>query len=144
MGEGQDLKSTLRSVFDSQIPNYGDYNLVFGASPRGILPVGGPVRGESYVLGYRWSPAELMIAPVDLVTLSSASVPVEVNMTNLSHAHRLGGAHYEVGTNTGRVFQFGVEAAPVLHLRGGQETTLDQVEDHLDFEAFMKAFVAMA
>ena len=69
---GQGLKNALRRVFDSQIPNYGDYNLVFA------VQAAAPSARTAYVVGYRWKPAELMIAPVDLTGITGAGVPAEV------------------------------------------------------------------
>ena len=139
---GQGLKNALRRVFDGQIPNYGDYNLVFAAPharrPSEPAPIG-------YVVGYRWKPAELMIAPVDLTGIASAGVPVEINMTNLAHALQwVEDGSYEVGTSTGRVFRFGVSADPVLDIGPGTPMRLTQDDDLVDFDSFMDAFIAMA
>lgn len=140
---GQGLKNALRRVFDAQIPNYGDYNLVFAARHPG--------RGEvvtadtGYVIGYRWKPVELMIAPVDLTAITSAGVPIEVNMTNLAHALQWDGDDsYEVGTSTGRAFRFGVSEAPVLDIGPGTPLRLAQDDDVTDFRAFMESFISMA
>jgi hypothetical protein len=140
---GQGLKNALRRVFDGQIPNYGDYNLVFAAPyARGSE---GPAYPIGYVVGYRWKPAELMIAPVDLAAIRGAGVPVEINMTNLAHALQwVEDGSYEVGTSTGRVFRFGVSADPVLDIGPGTPMRLTQDDDLVDFDSFMDAFIAMA
>ncbi|MDQ0735287.1 hypothetical protein [Arthrobacter agilis] len=137
---GQGLKNALRRVFDAQIPNYGDYNLVFAAGrARGAVPA------AAYVVGYRWKPAELMIAPVDLVAITGAGVPVEVNMTNLAHALQWDeDDSFEVGTSTGRVFRFTVLEQPVLDIGPGTPLRLAQDEDAADFTSFMDAFIAMS
>ncbi|MHA7238429.1 hypothetical protein [Arthrobacter sp. TMS1-12-1] len=136
---GQGLKNALRRVFDSQIPNYGDYNLVFAAQAAA------PDARTAYVVGYRWKPAELMIAPVDLAGITGAGVPVEVNMTNLAHALQWDEDRtFEVGTSTGRIFRFGVAASPVLDIGPGTALHLDQEEDVTDFTSFMDAFIGMA
>ena len=138
---GQGLKSALRRVFDGQIPNYGDYNLVFAAHPAGD----GMPTATSFVVGYRWKPSELMIAPVDLGGIRGSGVPVEINMTNLAHALQWSeDASYEVGTSTGRIFRFGVTSRPVLDVGPGTPLALEQHDDVMDFEAFMEAFIAMA
>ncbi|WDF32189.1 hypothetical protein PTW37_09885 [Arthrobacter agilis] len=149
---GQGLKNALRRVFDGQIPNYGDYNLVVGAQAApgtdrdaGSRPASiGTASGRAFVLGYRWKPMELMIAPVDLTAITGAGVPVEVNMTNLAHAVQWDDGVYEVGTSTGRIFRFGVAAAPVLDIGPGSPLRLAQEEDQTDFTAFMDSFIAMA
>lgn len=147
-GPGSDaLKTILRGIFDSQILNYGDYNLIFAANERREGRDAGGVRiskPKYYVIGYRWQPAELMVAPVNAQTLTGGGVPVELNMTNLSHAVRLADGDYEVGTNTGRTFRFGVKPEATLSAAPERELWLEQADDHADFELFMQAFMAMA
>ncbi|WP_253905849.1 hypothetical protein [Arthrobacter sp. H5] len=141
------LKDTLRHIFDSQILNYGDYNLVFAMNERHETkdPSGGRVSKPKYfVIGYRWHPAELMVAPVNVQTLTGGGVPVEINMTNLSHAVQLGGGDYEVGTSTGKTFRFGVQAQAAFSPVPGETLRMDQRDDYPDFQSFMRAFVAMA
>lgn len=147
---GQGLKNALRRVFDGQIPNYGDYNLVFAdGHARDAREPGGARDARriptAYVVGYRWKPAELMIAPVDLAAITGAGVPVEVNMTNLAHALQWDDdGSYEVGTSTGRVFRFAVAPAPVLDIGPGTPLRLAQEADAVDFTSFMDAFIAMS
>jgi hypothetical protein len=142
---GRGLKNALRRIFDSQIPNYGDYNLVFaGPEPLDQLSGSPDAAGRSYVLGYRWKPAELMVAPVHIADLTGAGAPVAVNMTNLSHAVLWDDNTYEVGTSTGRVFRFAVDDRPVLDVGPGAGLVLEQDEDRLDFDAFMEAFIESA
>lgn len=141
------LKTMLRGIFDSQILNYGDYNLVFAANERreGRDAHGARIsRPRYYVIGYRWQPAELMVAPVNGQTLTGGGVPVELNMTNLSHAIRLADGDYEVGTNTGRTFRFGVAAEASLTTASDRAFLLEQADDCADFELFMQAFIEMA
>jgi len=150
---GQSLKNALRRVFDGQIPNYGDYNLVFAARQEPDGPAvrttagatSSPVATTAYVVGYRWKPMELMIAPVNLTAITGAGVPVEVNMTNLAHALQWDDDDtYEVGTSTGRIFRFGVTADPVLDVGPGSRLRLAQADDLVDFTSFMDAFIAMS
>ncbi|MHA7207550.1 hypothetical protein [Arthrobacter sp. MDT1-65] len=139
---GQGLKNALRRVFDGQIPNYGDYNLVYAARHAREVRA---APGTAYVVGYRWKPAELMIAPVNLAGITGAGIPVEVNMTNLAHALQWDeDGSYEVGTSTGRVFRFAVTADPVLDIGPGTPLRLAQEEDAEDFTSFMDAFIAMS
>lgn len=145
--DSDQLKDDLRKVFDSQIPNYGDYNLVFAANERYKQRESDGARvtmPKYYVLGYRWQPTEIMIAPVDSHTLAGTGIPVEINMTNLSHAHRLASGHYEVGTSTGKTFQFGVQPEARFSSGPHSQLVIDQRDDHQDFDAFMAAFIAMA
>lgn len=141
---GQGLKNALRRIFDSQIPNYGDYNLVFAARhAAGARDAATAATG--FVVGYRWKPLELMIAPVDPTAITGAGVPVEVNTTNLAHALQWDeDGSYEVGTSTGRIFRFGVAAAPVLDIGPGTHLKLEQDDDVADFASFMDTFIARA
>lgn len=141
------LKNVLRGIFDSQILNYGDYNLVFAVNERHEARDADGVRitkPKFFVIGYRWQPAEVMVAPVNGQTLTGGGVPVEINMTNLSHAVQLAGGDYEVGTNIGKTFRFGVQPEIVFTPTPERELHLDQSDDYSDFELFMQAFIAMA
>lgn len=146
MTSSDEFKDALRGIFDSQIPNYGDYNLVYASNERsgdnGKESHGGRAP-KYYVVGYRWQPAEIVVAPFNGRTLTPGGDPTEINMTNLSHAFELADGDYEVGTSTGKTFRFGVEPYGDIP-SSGAEHTVDQREDHEDFVAFMTAFVAMA
>ncbi|GAA1341093.1 hypothetical protein [Arthrobacter roseus] len=136
------LKNLLRQVFDSQIPNYGDYNLVCARrSPLSDTDrdVAGP---EYYVVGYRWQPLEIMMAPFEAGEMSPAGTPVELNMTNLAHAVELAPDHYETATSTGAIFYFEVPTTIDLPLLDSVRT-LVQSEDYEDFTAFMTQFVTV-
>jgi hypothetical protein len=154
----EELKARLRAVFDHQIPNYGDYNLVCGSNSfegAGAAARGwAPPRRRSFVIGYRWHPAEIIVAPFDEKSLAAAGVPVAINMTNLSHALRLpavksslGG--YEVAASTGKAFRFGVENSMRLASppggpaqRAGRGTrSIEQADDAADFHEFMADFI---
>lgn len=131
------LKSSLRRVFDSQIPNYGDYNLVCAT----------PLADSAgyYVLGYRWSPPELVFAPFAVDSMESLEAPTAVNTTNLSHTDEVSPGGYEVGTSTGRIFRFGVEPSPELPpVPGGQRRVLVQDGDREDFRLFLETFLELA
>lgn len=142
MPTSDELKDALSAIFDSQIPNYGDYNLVFGSSRQdNVHGAPGGDTGHCYVIGYRWRPQELVVAPFDGTSLTAGGVPVAINMTNLSHAVQLGGGEYEVGTSTGRTFRFGVQAEGKLP---GEGRTIDQSEDQPDFHSFMAELIFRA
>lgn len=154
----EELKTTLRAVFDHQIPNYGDYNLVCGSNsfeiPGAAARGWAPPRRRSFVIGYRWHPAEVIVAPFDEKSLTAAGVPVAINMTNLAHALRmpavrssLGG--YEVAASTGKAFRFGVENVMTLapppgspdQPAGRGPRRIEQADDAADFHEFMADFV---
>ncbi|MDK1329189.1 hypothetical protein [Arthrobacter sp. zg-Y1143] len=133
--DSDEMKLVLRRVFESQIPNYGDYNLVC-ATPAGDEEPG------FYVLGYRWRPAELVFAPFDVDSLAGLEAPTAVNTTNLSHTDELAADAYEVGTNTGRIFRFSVE--PQAALPGAGTRMLEQAADWEDFRSFVDSYLELA
>jgi hypothetical protein len=141
MPTSDELKDALSAIFDSQIPNYGDYNLVFGNNRTGTGTAGPDSTGSLYVIGYRWRPQELVIAPFDGPTLTAGGTPVEINMTNMSHAVQHDGGDYEVGTSTGKTFRFGVQAEGRLPTEG---YIIDQSEDQADFHSFMAELIVRA
>ncbi|MEE1620785.1 hypothetical protein ACQ3I4_04090 [Zafaria sp. Z1313] len=133
------LKAHLHGAFDEQIPNFGSYNLVFGAGRSG--------GGGSFVVGYRRQPLELIVAPLQPRDLSPLDDAVSINLTNVSHLAEVREGGYEVGTTTGRVYRFDVADAPSVALPpaaspdGGSLVRLDQAADALDFRAFMDEFM---
>lgn len=131
-----DIKAVLRHVFESQIPNYGDYNLVC-AGP------GGDGAEAYYVVGYRWRPAELVFAPFDTGTLAGLEPPTAVNSTNLSHTEEVSTGDFEVGTNTGRIFRFQVQASAPLP-DDGSRRVIEQAADLEDFASFVDHFLTLA
>ena len=131
-----DIKAVLRHVFESQIPNYGDYNLVC-AGP------GGDGAEAYYVVGYRWRPAELVFAPFDTGTLAGLEPPTAVNSTNLSHTEEVSTGDFEVGTNTGRIFRFQVQASAPLP-DDGSLRVIEQAADLEDFASFVDHFLTRA
>lgn len=132
-----EIKAVLRHVFESQIPNYGDYNLVCAAP-------GGDGADTFYVLGYRWRPAELVFAPFDTATLAALEAPTAVNTTNLSHTEEVFPGDFEVGTNTGRIFRFQVQATAPLPEGGAGLRVIEQAADLEDFGSFVDHFLTLA
>ena len=132
-----DIKAVLRHVFESQIPNYGDYNLVC-AGP------GGDGADTYYVVGYRWRPAELVFAPFHPGTLAGLEAPTAVNSTNLSHTEEVQPGDFEVGTNTGRIFRFQVLGAAPLPENAEGSRIIDQAADLEDFSSFADHFLTLA
>jgi hypothetical protein len=139
-----ELKAVLSGIFDTQIPNHGDYNLVFARARAGLRSLLGRLPA-CYVLGYRWRPHELVIAPVHPAGPAAGGMPIAIDMTNLSRVERLGrpaggSGAYRVATSTGRSFRFGV-AAVGLFPGGG---SIEQARDAEDFHNFMDALIGLA
>lgn len=154
----EELKATLRAVFDRQIPNYGDYNLVCGSNsfevPGAAARGWAPPRRRNFVIGYRWHPAEVIVAPFDEKSLAATGVPVAINMTNLARERRLPAVRsslggYEVAASTGKAFRFGVEnTMPLASPNGSPDEravrrlrSIEQAHDAADFHEFMADFV---
>ena len=129
--DSDELKAALRRIFDSQIPNYGSYNLVC-ASPAGD-------DDRHYVLGYRWNPLELILAPFDPQSLQGVEVPTSVGSTNLAHTELVGPGRLAVATITGRVFTFEVHPKAGLPATEGAGV-IEQAADLEDFTAFLAEF----
>lgn len=148
MTTSEELKESLRRIFDTQIPNYGDYNLVFASNSRALkasrAASGGEVKLRCYVLGYRWQPTEIVIAPFNATTLTAGSAAVAVNMTNLHSALKLANGDVEISTSTGKTFRFGVEACGILPDVNGTSRELEQTDDCEDFSGFIDSFLALA
>ncbi|HEV7167257.1 MAG TPA: hypothetical protein VGN49_04730 [Micrococcaceae bacterium] len=154
MTTSDQLKESLRQIFDAQIPNFGDYNLVFASNASAIAPSIGAARTDDptssgrpqqlrcYVVGYRWQPAEIVVAPFNADTLTAGSVAEAINMTNLHHAMKLPGGDIEIGTTTGKSFRFGVRPDGALPDLGGQRRGIEQADDCEDFATFIDAFLA--
>lgn len=158
--DNEDLKRALRSVFDHQVLNHGDYNLVYG-QPSGS--------GAAHVIGYRRRPLELVLCPVDVTeaVLADEAVLAEAAGSDSSEAevasrrtvalgvvglHNVAtladtGMGYQVETVTGFRTWFEVSPTPAVPLavvRGEQDAgyaLLDQQEDAEDFHRFMGDFM---
>lgn len=137
------LKAALHYVFDSQIPNYGDYNLVCvtecGGSVLGPRP-GAPVP-TGLVLGYRRRPVELVLAPFDRGTLAGTGQPMTIDLTNLAYVSEPAPGAFDVATSTGRVVTFTLR--PACELGAGSAVTLAQEDDAADLASFLRDLVGL-
>lgn len=135
-GESEDaeLKALLRTAFESQIPNFGSYNLVLSTGTSGS--------SAPAVIGYRREPIEVVLAPLNPLNLTPKSRATEINATNVSHLALVSDGGYEIGTSTGRVFRFKVPGHVSLDLPcNGHRVLLDQSDDSADFTEFMELFM---
>lgn len=137
------LKAALHYVFDSQIPNYGDYNLVCvtecGGSVSGPRP--GTPAPTGLVLGYRRRPVELVLAPFDRRTLEGTGQPMTIDLTNLAYVSEPAPGAFDVATSTGRVVTFTLR--PACTLGTGSAVTLAQEDDAADLTAFLRDLVGL-
>ena len=135
------LKAALHHVFDTQIPNYGDYNLVCvtecGGTVTGPRPAPPPPTG--LVVGYRRRPVELVLAPFHRETLAALDRPVAIDLSNLAFVAEAAPGAFDVATSTGRIVTFTLRPTCVLGPHAA--TALVQDEDAADFAAFLRGLV---
>ncbi|NUL48267.1 hypothetical protein F7P69_24110 [Cellulosimicrobium funkei] len=152
--DGERLKGVMRACFEAQVMNHGDYSLVYGQ-----LSGSGP----ALVLGYRHSPLELVMCPMDERFLaglngaghggvaSSAAPITSVGLTNVATVADTGTA-YEVESVTGfrtcfevvgvpRISAGAASAGTVCAGLGHGTAVLDQRQDAEDFHRFMGHFM---
>ncbi|GAB3284335.1 hypothetical protein GCM10027449_28300 [Sinomonas notoginsengisoli] len=137
------LKSSLHRVFDSQIPNYGDYNLVC------VTECGGTVSGQrvgipvptGQILGYRRRPVELVMAPFHRETLAPLGQPTTIDLTNLAYVAESAPETFDVATSTGRIVTFTLRSACTLGPEHGM--ALGQDEDAADLAEFLRELIGL-
>jgi hypothetical protein len=145
---GEELKRALRELFEAQVINHGDYSLVYG-EPAGP--------GPGWVLGYRHTPLELVLCPVQVKPLAQAgsggrrvearpAAPVSsVSLMNVATVADTG-TGYQVQSVTGYRASFEVEAAPRVSAgaaagSGDGTVVLGQGQDAENFHQFMGHFM---
>ncbi|MFC4372382.1 hypothetical protein [Citricoccus nitrophenolicus] len=146
--DGKELKRALRELFEARVMNHGDYNLV-------CAQLFGP--GPALVLGYRRTPLELVLCPVEVGRLpptggdghrglARLAAPIcSLDLTNVATVADTGIA-YQVQTVTGFRTWFEVTGAPRITAgaaaaAGDGTVVLDQGEDAEDFHQFMGHFM---
>ena len=147
--DGEQLKRAFRELFEAQVLNHGDYNLVYAQSS-------GP--GPALMLGYRRTPMELVLCPVDLdplprakgdrhrVKARAAGQLTSIDLANVATVADTGSA-YQVQCVTGFCTCFEVDAAPRIPTgaaaaeSSNDRVILDQEQDAEDFHQFMADFM---
>lgn len=145
----RELEGVLRELFEAQVINHGDYSLVYG-QPAGP--------GPGSMLGYRHTPLELVLCPVEVGYLPQtggdghravarlAALISSISLTNVATVADTG-IGYQVQTVTGARASFEVEAAPRIPVgaasAGSGDGTLavDQAQGAEDFHQFMGHFM---
>lgn len=133
------LMRRLRGAFDARVFNHGDYNLVYGQPSGTSTPL---------VIGYRHSPLEMVLCPVDPAaevapTGAEEAPAVTVGLHNVATVADTGSG-YQVETVTGFRTWFEVSEharVPVGELTEDGVAALDQTGDAVDFHAFMTGFM---
>lgn len=132
------LKQLLHESFDTQIPNFGSYNLVAATGTSGSAGL--------KVIGFRREPAEIILCPLNPQNLRPSERAISVNTTNIYHVALVLDGGYEVGTSTGRVYRFNVPARLSVNVPGTTAGAriagiLAQEEDAKDFADFMNSLM---
>lgn len=136
----QDLQQRLHTVFDEQVTNHGAYNLVCASGlATHREPSVNEVQGGSqhhFVIGYRRSPSEMVIAPFRADSLLPHGLPVALDNTNTVRAERGEEGTWVVENTSGSVFR--LEVAPTaLVPADGAARELEQTHDVEDFLAYL-------
>lgn len=132
------LKAALHHVFDTQIPNYGDYNLVCASE------CGGTVTGQrraapvpaGIIVGYRRRPVELILTPFNRATLAALDRPVAIDLSNLAFVTEAAPGAFDIAVSTGRIITLTLRATCVLGPHSA--STLSQDEDAADLASFLR------
>lgn len=135
-----DIAARLHPVFDQQIINYGAYNLVFatGSAIYRNPDVAASQHGDQqyFLLGYRDSPDELIVAPIGLPDLTAAGTPTSIDNTNAIRAYELNANTFGIESTNGSTFILSFQ--PQTELKTSEGTgILDQTYDLQDFERFL-------
>ncbi len=136
-----ELKRRLRESFDSQIPNYGSYNVVYATGLAGS--------GGCFLIGYRSQPLECIVAPIDPLSGEPLGVARTVSLTNINEIGVDGMNQVQLSTTTGKVFRFTVPAVPLVRWLDSSNSTphevlipLEQTSDAADFGMFVDNFMS--
>ncbi|MGD6980759.1 MULTISPECIES: hypothetical protein [Citricoccus] len=146
---GNDVTRALDELFETQVINHGDYSVVYAES---CTP------GTALVIGYRHTPLELVLVPVELTHLPhsggdaprvTARASGPVSSIDLSNVATLAdtGTGYRVETVTG--FRTGFEVEDTAHISVGtaadefsdDPVMLQQDQEAEDFHEFMSHFM---
>lgn len=135
-----EIAARLHPVFDQQIINYGAYNLVF-ATGSAIYknPDVAETQNENqqyFLLGYRDSPDELIVAPIGLPQLTAAGTPTSIDNTNAIRAYALNANTFGIESTNGSTFILSFQPRTELKTSDGSGI-LDQTHDLQDFERFL-------
>ncbi|HRO30740.1 hypothetical protein [Citricoccus sp.] len=146
---GNDVTRALHELFETQVINHGDYSVVYAES---CTP------GTALVIGYRHTPLELVLVPVELtrppqaggdaprVTARAAGPVSSIDLSNVATLADTG-TGYRVETVTG--FRAGFEVEDTAHISLSASTgvveddalMLLQDQEAEDFHEFMTHFM---
>ncbi|MBB5750045.1 hypothetical protein [Micrococcus sp. TA1] len=143
---GNDVTRALHELFETQVINHGDYSVVYAES---CTP------GAALMVGYRHTPLELVLVPVELtrppqaggdeprVTARAAGPVSSIDLSNVATLADTG-TGYRVETVTGFRTGFEVEDTARISLgasAGDDAQMLRQDQEAEDFHEFMTHFM---
>lgn len=135
-----EMTETLHPVFDQQIMNYGAYNLVFatGSSIYRNPDIAATQQPDQqyFLLGYRESPRELVIAPLALPEVLAAGQPTSIDNTNAVRAYALNDETFGIDSTNGSSFILTLKNQIQVETELGTGE-LDQEHDVEDFLQFL-------
>ncbi|WP_083091306.1 MULTISPECIES: hypothetical protein [Rothia] len=136
-----EIAKALHTVFDSQIINYGAYNLVF-ATGSSIYrnPDVAALHEENqthFLIGYRDTPREAVIAPLTLPEVRGTGTPSSIDNTNAARTFELSDLSFGLESTNGTSFTLTFEPKMVVETAKGTGV-LDQ---ELDIEDFKRVII---
>lgn len=131
----------LHPAFDSQIINYGAYNLVYatGTATYRNPDIAALQEGaqEHFLVGYQESPDEVIIAPIRLMpNVAPAGAATTIDNTNALHAYAVGDHTIGLESINGSRFMLTVLDNPKVATNAGVGI-VDQKRDVQDFRTFV-------
>lgn len=141
------MAERLHTVFDSQVMNYGAYNLVYatGCATYASQPSDGEQGGASqrhFIVGYRRYPSEIIVAPFDPAALASLGLPIAIDNTNLIEASSSGQDRLRLETTSRTAFDLKVMPLVEIETAYGAEV-LEQEADSEDFLSYVRELVSV-
>ncbi|MFW0109745.1 hypothetical protein ACN081_03380 [Rothia sp. P13129] len=134
------ITAALHPVFDEQIINYGAYNLIFATGHalyrNPDIAIQQQDSQEYFIIGYRDTPREVIVAPVLLPQASPAGTPTSIDNTNAIRAYSLNEDTFGLESTTGTSFILTIPQSIEIVLENGSGV-LEQSSDILDFQNFL-------
>ncbi|MDO4898577.1 MAG: hypothetical protein Q3965_04630 [Rothia sp. (in: high G+C Gram-positive bacteria)] len=136
-----EVGQALHPVFDAQISNYGAYNLVFASGsalyPNPDVAAQQEPEQQHFLIGYRDTPQEAIIAPLHLPYVRSAGAPTSVDNTNVTRTFIYDDYTFGIELTNGTAFRLCFTPLASLETAAGSGV-LDQ---ELDIEDFKRVII---
>lgn len=136
-----DIAKSLHTVFDSQIINYGAYNLVFatGSSIYRNPDVAALQQEDQthFLVGYRDTPCEVVIAPLALPQVVGTGTPTSIDSTNTARTFTLADFSFGLEATNGTSFTLSFEPQMTVRTQAG----VGILDQELDIEDFKRVII---